>query len=912
MKNLFIYILLSSSLLLTVISFGSEELLSDDPNQKSINMEQSNPVEWYNLDGIPPVGDQVVAGSCFAWAAAYYYLTHLQWQEYGWDVNDPAHQFSPAFVYNLTNGGYDNRAWEGDNARRDAFEVLRTLGCATMEDMPYNYTAYSTFPTETAFRNGMKFRTLSTHEVNTRNDSGLQIIKDHLLAGNLAVLGIFGYRNLDNISNYNNIYCHSQTTGGRLYWHEVTIIGYNDTLVTADGVGAFRLVNSWSAGWGDAGYFWMSYEAVKHTKTSYGYAMYATDRIGYEPTLTTRIEVGHSDRYNLVYKTGLGDPGSPDMLLTFFDYSPMSLATGISYPDESALVLDLTDMISLMQTNESNNIFLRIDDNAPSNGYMGYIKSLMIEDLSEQLCTQTMNIPILIEDANVGAEEEVAFDYSTSPPVNISAEPATEEGLVQLSWDEPLQQINLLGYNIYLNGRLIDNTSSNTYNHFLSIRGTNYYDVTAVFDNGESLGAMVSTLWDGTVSFGIPFEDNFESGFSEWVHVGSSGISSFITEDPVYEGQYSAGLKSTAYDNTALLRPFETIAGADIETWFKLDVYPVGDMGAGGCVFLIEDGLILGTFFDPYGHPGYAYTLTPGNPIPVHLDSSVTINQQEWYKQKLRYYNGKLQIMLIDSNWDVLFNTALNTPVQGVNQAALFVQGINGGWNHFDKFSIIPWAEGSLLHFNPVSATDDPYAFIISEASINTNILQAGDEIAIYDGDLCVGAVTVDGKWPLELNAWEADSVNSGFISGNTILARLWSSQSNLEYETNITFDVGDGNFDNGIFSRVAIEGTNIVSVQDNVNEVPRVFALSQNYPNPFNPSTIIRYSVPHTSRVSIRVFDILGNEVSTLVDDNVPAGDYTVEFSSNGGGTNLASGIYFYKLQAGNFIETKKMILMK
>jgi hypothetical protein len=268
--------------------------------------------------------------------------------------------------------------------------------------------------------------------------------------------------------------------------------------------------------------------------------------------------------------------------------------------------------------------------------------------------------------------------------------------------------------------------------------------------------------------------------------------------------------------------------------------------------------------------------------------------------------------MLIDSNWDVLFNTALNTPVQGVNQAALFVQGINGGWNHFDKFSVIPWAEGSLLHFNPVSATDDPYAFIISEASINTNILQAGDEIAIYDGDLCVGAVTVDGKWPLELNAWEADSVNSGFISGNTILARLWSSQSNLEYETNITFDVGDGNFDNGIFSRVAIEGTNIVSVQDNVNEVPRVFALSQNYPNPFNPSTIIRYSVPHTSRVSIRVFDILGNEVSTLVDDNVPAGDYTVEFSSNGGGTNLASGIYFYKLQAGNFIETKKMILMK
>jgi hypothetical protein len=909
MKNLFIYILLVCSVLFSVNGNGNEKLLNKDSNKKSINPEETIPPEWYNLDGIPPVGDQVVAGSCFAWAAAYYYLTHLQWQEFGWDVTDPAHQFSPAFVYNLTNGGRDNGAWEGDNARRDAFEVMRTLGCATMEDMPYNYTAYQIFPSEAAFRNGMKYRTLETHEVTTRTDSGLQVIKDHLLAGNLAVLGIYGYQNLNNIHNYNDIYCHSQTMGGRLYWHEVTIVGYNDTLVTADGVGAFRLVNSWSAGWGDAGYFWMSYEAVKHTKTSYGYAMYATDRIGYEPTLTTRIEVGHSDRYNLVYKAGLGDPGSPDMLLTFFDYNPMSLRTGISYPDEGVLILDLTDMMSLIQTSGSNNIFVRIEDDAASNGFGGYIKSLTVEDLSEQLCSQSINIPIIIEDANVGAEEEVTFDYSDSHPRNLSVNSVSEDGLVQLSWDAPSQQNNLLGYNIYLNGRLIDTTSTNTYNHFLSIRGNNYYDVTAVFDNGESLGAIASTIWIGTISYGIPFTDGFENGFSDWVQVGNSGIPSFIKEDPVYEGQFSAGLKSTAYDNTALLRPFETTAGADIETWFKLDAYPVGDMGAGGCVFLIENGLILGTFFDPYGHPGYAYSLTPGNPIPVHLDSSVSINQQEWYKQKLRYYNGKLQIMLIDSNWEVIFNTALNTAVQSVNQVGLFVQGLNGGWNHYDKFSIIPWAEGSLLHFNPVSVTDNPYAFIITEATINANSLQVGDEIAIYDGDLCVGAATVDGEWPLELNAWGADSVNPGFISGNTISARVWSSQSNLDYETNITYDVGDGNFGAGIFSRIALEGTNIVSATNDKNDaMPEVFALSHNYPNPFNPSTSIKYSIPHTSQVSIKVFDILGNEVSTLVDDMVPAGDYAIEFD----GSNLASGMYIYRLQTQEVTYTKKMILMK
>jgi C1A family cysteine protease len=912
MRNLIIYLLLSSSLLFTTNSFSNEGLLSDDSHNESTNAERSNPVEWYNLDGIPPVGNQVVAGSCFAWAAAYYYLTHLQWKEFGWNVNDPAHQFSPAFVYNLTNGGVDNGAWEGDNARRDAFEVMRTLGCATMEEMPYDYRTYRTFPSEGAFRNAMKYRTLKTHEVNTRTDSGLQVIKDHLLAGNLAVLGIYGYRNLDYIGNYNNIYCHSQTTGGRLYWHEVTIVGYNDTLSTADGTGAFRLVNSWSTGWGDAGYFWMSYEAVKHTKTSYGYAMYATDRIGYEPVLTTRIEVGHTDRYNLVYKASLGNPSSPDTLLTFFDFNPMSLAVGISYPDESAIVIDLTDMMSLIQSIGSNNISITIQDEGALNGYYGYTKSLTIEDLSEQLCTQSLNIPIQIEDTHIGCREEVEIDYSSTPPLNLSAGLVSENGLVQISWDSPLQLHNLLGYNIYLNGRLVDSTSSNTYNHFLSIRGNNHYDVTAVFEDGESLGAMATVYWEGTIQFGIPFADDFENGFGEWILVGSSGISSFITDDPVYEGQYSAGLKSTAYDNTALIRPFETTSGADIETWFKLDVYPVGDMGTGGSVFFLHDGLILGTFFDPYGHPGYAYTLVPGNPIPVHLDSSVTIDPNEWYKQKLRYYNGKLQIMLIDSNWDVIFNTALNTPVQSVNQVALFVQGLNGGWNHFDKFSVVPWAEGNLIHFNPVNITDNPYGFIITEASINTNTLQAGDEIAIYDGDLCVGSASVDGNWPIELNAWEADSVNPGFISGNNILARVWSSQSNLEYETNITFDAGDGNFGSGIFSRIAIEGTNVVSVSQNENTVPTVFSLSQNYPNPFNPSTMIKYSVPHTSRVAIKGFDILGNVVSTLLDEIVSAGDYTVEFSANGGVNNLASGIYFYQLHTREVTYTKKMILMK
>jgi hypothetical protein len=100
--------------------------------------------------------------------------------------------------------------------------------------------------------------------------------------------------------------------------------------------------------------------------------------------------------------------------------------------------------------------------------------------------------------------------------------------------------------------------------------------------------------------------------------------------------------------------------------------------------------------------------------------------------------------------------------------------------------------------------------------------------------------------------------------------------------------------------------------------KAPNVFSLDQNFPNPFNPSTMISYQIPVNGNVTLKVYDILGNEVATLVDEYQQPGKYEVEFSAKGGSAyggnayRLPSGIYFYQLKAGNFIETKKMILLK
>ena len=103
----------------------------------------------------------------------------------------------------------------------------------------------------------------------------------------------------------------------------------------------------------------------------------------------------------------------------------------------------------------------------------------------------------------------------------------------------------------------------------------------------------------------------------------------------------------------------------------------------------------------------------------------------------------------------------------------------------------------------------------------------------------------------------------------------------------------------------------------ESVSDLPTKYELSQNYPNPFNPSTKIKFTIPsagtqHGVPVQLKVYDILGNEVATLVDEEKNPGVYEVEFSTSSGVSNLSSGIYIYRIESLDFVNTKKMILLK
>jgi len=144
-----------------------------------------------------------------------------------------------------------------------------------------------------------------------------------------------------------------------------------------------------------------------------------------------------------------------------------------------------------------------------------------------------------------------------------------------------------------------------------------------------------------------------------------------------------------------------------------------------------------------------------------------------------------------------------------------------------------------------------------------------------------------------------------------------WRPANNQIGKHEVRVIATDGNL--SVLSRIS--KLYVISIQD-VNgkeEIPRVYSLGQNYPNPFNPETTIEYTIPakvksETAKVTMKVYDVLGREVTTLVDEYKSAGTYKVTFNTRHASTELsmASGVYFYRLQAGSYSETKKLILMK
>jgi hypothetical protein len=188
-------------------------------------------------------------------------------------------------------------------------------------------------------------------------------------------------------------------------------------------------------------------------------------------------------------------------------------------------------------------------------------------------------------------------------------------------------------------------------------------------------------------------------------------------------------------------------------------------------------------------------------------------------------------------------------------------------------------------------------------------------ELTSFSAHLTSGVVTLNWKTETEVD-------NYGFeverqVAGRQAAVDTWetigfvdgygNSNSPKEYSFTDNNPAGGTKFSyrlKQMDNDGAYEYSNIVEVEI----APKEFVLYQNYPNPFNPITKIKYSIPKESVVTIKVFDILGNEVRTLISEKQEQGNYEIDFE----GGDLASGIYLYKMQAGTFSQVKKMLILK
>ena len=141
------------------------------------------------------------------------------------------------------------------------------------------------------------------------------------------------------------------------------------------------------------------------------------------------------------------------------------------------------------------------------------------------------------------------------------------------------------------------------------------------------------------------------------------------------------------------------------------------------------------------------------------------------------------------------------------------------------------------------------------------------------------------------------------------LFAPVWPLPENLAYSNTTMQHEGTDGFALGDLNwfptqKAAWLLTGIASTQP----IPQEFSLSPNYPNPFNPATTIEYNLPKGARVQLKVYNVLGQEVATLVDGVVTAGQHSVSFNAS----NLASGVYLYRIAAGTFVSTRKMVLVK
>ncbi|HSP87769.1 MAG TPA: ice-binding family protein, partial [Ignavibacteriaceae bacterium] len=203
-----------------------------------------------------------------------------------------------------------------------------------------------------------------------------------------------------------------------------------------------------------------------------------------------------------------------------------------------------------------------------------------------------------------------------------------------------------------------------------------------------------------------------------------------------------------------------------------------------------------------------------------------------------------------------------------------------------------------------------------TDVLITTDVTLSGGSNDVWIFQIAGGITMANGKSVILTGNAQASNVFWQCF-GNVSIGTTAHFEGIVLAQTAISLGTG-ASVDGMLLTQTAVTlDANSITKPSGTTEVeteftPQEFALSQNYPNPFNPITNIQYSLEKTGMVSLKVYNLLGKEVATLVNRNQNAGHYTIEFNTKQGTHNLTSGVYFYRLEAESFVSVKKFLLLK
>lgn len=256
--------------------------------------------------------------------------------------------------------------------------------------------------------------------------------------------------------------------------------------------------------------------------------------------------------------------------------------------------------------------------------------------------------------------------------------------------------------------------------------------------------------------------------------------------------------------------------------------------------------------------------------------------------------------------------------------AGIAEESIGGGLKHGGG-SLAQTASGSTpVHFQFKPRTQWFYPILIDTLAIEGVIPAEGDEVAVFDGSLCVGAIAYSGELPLTLPAWKDDLATpdsvDGYEVGNDMVFKYFDQSENTETVFELppqTQSIPEedpcvprhSGFGMGIYALRSLAGNG-----SSIQHLPREYGLGQNYPNPFNAETVVPLELPQRSRVKIELFNVRGQNLGAIYDGLQEAGRPKIRCNAS----RFSSGVYFYRITAeglergGKFTDVGKMLLLK